>query len=522
MTPPTSSRPWSGAAVLPASVALYLLLAARMGPFTPDDAYISFRYAQHLAAGAGLTFNAGAAPVEGYSNFLWILICGAFAGLRLDLIEWSRWAGLACGVATLAVAWRMLVRRGVAPPHQAVVLLALASAGPFVLYSISGLETALFGLLLLVTLMCAERCADSGPVWLAGLAAGGVGLALCRPEGIVVFPLVLVLLIATGSLRQPRAAVLAGAAGFVLAVAVYHVWRTSYFGELLPTPFHSKGAGGALVHAWTTNLRYLFVRQNHYFAPLGWYDAGFAGLALIGQAAILARSRRVPVTAVPLAAALACAALYMNFVDWMPGMRYMAPLLAPVMVSLAPFELRFGGTANGSAGARLGTAAALVAVLAAGLGSVALLTQDARRNEESTRASQAALGRWLAAAMPGDALLAVSDVGAIPYYSGLRTMDINPRSLTDVRIATEGWSDAYFFERDPDVVILVSFSATRPAFYGEHLALYETPAFRERYTRVGVTRYDRPMDRCYWVFTGPRVHLTERQTRDLPAGVGAE
>jgi hypothetical protein len=124
--------------------------------------------------------------------------------------------------------------------------------------------------------------------------------------------------------------------------------------------------------------------------------------------------------------------------------------------------------------------------------------------------------------MPEDALLAVSDVGAIPYRSHLRTIDIHPRSLTDAHIATHGWSDAYFFERDPDVVVLVSFSLTEPAFYGEHLALYRRPEFRARYTRAGVTRYDWHMDRCYWVFTGTRVRLTESQIASLPEGVSAE
>ena len=44
-----------------------------------DDAFISFRYARHLAEGHGLCFNVGENPrVEGYSNFLWILVLAPF------------------------------------------------------------------------------------------------------------------------------------------------------------------------------------------------------------------------------------------------------------------------------------------------------------------------------------------------------------------------------------------------------------------------------------------------------------
>src|SRR4051812_27890475 len=38
-----------------------------------DDAMISMRFARNLASGHGLRWNAGATPVEGYSNFLWTL-----------------------------------------------------------------------------------------------------------------------------------------------------------------------------------------------------------------------------------------------------------------------------------------------------------------------------------------------------------------------------------------------------------------------------------------------------------------
>jgi len=38
-----------------------------------DDAMISMRYARNLAEGHGLVWNAGQAPVEGYTNLLWTL-----------------------------------------------------------------------------------------------------------------------------------------------------------------------------------------------------------------------------------------------------------------------------------------------------------------------------------------------------------------------------------------------------------------------------------------------------------------
>ena len=56
------------------------LLVALGKPSVFDDAYISFRYARHLADGHGLVWNVGE-RVEGYTNFLWTLLLG--------LLDWA-------------------------------------------------------------------------------------------------------------------------------------------------------------------------------------------------------------------------------------------------------------------------------------------------------------------------------------------------------------------------------------------------------------------------------------------------
>ena len=54
---------------------LVLLLAhAAVYTFLTDDAFISFRYARNLSQGHGLVFNPGFERVEGYTNFLWVLL----------------------------------------------------------------------------------------------------------------------------------------------------------------------------------------------------------------------------------------------------------------------------------------------------------------------------------------------------------------------------------------------------------------------------------------------------------------
>src|SRR4029077_5032767 len=66
-------------AIAGAAAAFYALFIARTA-FTIDgrtffslfdDGMISMRYARNFAHGAGLVWNAGQHPVEGYTNFLW-------------------------------------------------------------------------------------------------------------------------------------------------------------------------------------------------------------------------------------------------------------------------------------------------------------------------------------------------------------------------------------------------------------------------------------------------------------------
>ena len=69
-------------------------------PYMPDDAFISFQYANRWATGFGLTWTDGA-PVEGFSNLLWVLLLGCLSYFGLDIIEGARLLGIMCTIGTL-------------------------------------------------------------------------------------------------------------------------------------------------------------------------------------------------------------------------------------------------------------------------------------------------------------------------------------------------------------------------------------------------------------------------------------
>ncbi len=65
-----------------------------------DDAYISFRYARNLVDGHGLVWNPGE-WVEGYTNFLWVLILALGMKLGVDPATTAAIGGVLAGAAVL-------------------------------------------------------------------------------------------------------------------------------------------------------------------------------------------------------------------------------------------------------------------------------------------------------------------------------------------------------------------------------------------------------------------------------------
>ncbi|UCB51561.1 MAG: hypothetical protein JSV10_06080, partial [Candidatus Zixiibacteriota bacterium] len=74
--------------------------------FTQDDAFVSYRYVENFIQGNGLVFNSGE-RVEGYTNFLWIIVLSVFAQLGLNIIVVSKILGVASGCTALILLYQL-------------------------------------------------------------------------------------------------------------------------------------------------------------------------------------------------------------------------------------------------------------------------------------------------------------------------------------------------------------------------------------------------------------------------------
>ena len=221
----------------------YALLAWRFW-LVVDDAFISFRYARNFALGHGLRYNLGAhLPVEGYSNFLWVINCSLFELLHLDVALWAPLLSATSGLLLLWLVFDVLRRRlGL---NLVVVCLATLTLGcfpPFAVWSTGGLETMPFALLVFLTF---ERLVlrPEGPDGFGGGIAALL-LALMRVEGIGWALVILVLaLLSRSNIRQRNRRPLFT---FLLIVgtgfAVYYIWRYSYYQLPLPNTAYTKSS----------------------------------------------------------------------------------------------------------------------------------------------------------------------------------------------------------------------------------------------------------------------------------------
>jgi hypothetical protein len=272
-----ASAPPDRPAAAPLSRGLALLVLAAFGfglwraiqlAWICDDAFISLRYAENLVQGFGLVYNPGE-YVEGYTNLLWTLALAGALALGLPDIASAQWLGIASYAATAALLLAESLRRRRAEGSSGLPLAALVVlvAPDFHEWASGGLETSLFTALALAGMLGSRHVARSGH----GALGTGVLLALLtltRPDGLL-FAVAAAAGLAWDGRRREALRMLAPV---ILTACLWALWKGHYYGELLPTAFHSKSV---LSPYYAQGLVYLGL-----FLAKSWY-LPLAGGALV-------------------------------------------------------------------------------------------------------------------------------------------------------------------------------------------------------------------------------------------------
>jgi len=430
----------AGRFLIPTALAILISLAAWQSWshwFLIDDAFISFRYARNLAEGNGLVFNPGE-RVEGYSNFLWTCLTAAFIRSGLSPETAAPAIGLVCSLLLLVVLYRWSRDLGLSPGWALVAPAMLALNRSYAGWATGGLETRLFSLLLvaLAWRLDVERRDAKRPWPVSGIFAGLA--CLTRPEGWLC-PIIVVLtaLWLSHRARFPRLAT--WCAVFAAIAGTHLVWRVIYYGDWLPNSFRAKVPGLRL----ESGLVYLgLFALHHLAAPLAAtclsLPAGFGRI----RSNIASTAKDLSGFALPFCAA------YIGYVAAIGGdhfeFRFMDPVLPFLYLLFALIcsrSLASASPAPENAGRKAW--AILSAILLAASGglsavrgfagydsTVRFLGRDrsisivSMESESAYLAAWSRMGQWLARHAGPDESIAVAPAGAIPYYSGLKTLDM--------------------------------------------------------------------------------------------------
>jgi arabinofuranosyltransferase len=310
--------------------------------FLTDDAYITFRYISNHVRGWGYTWNPPPfRPVEGYSNFLWmVLLEGVWRVTGVDPPGAANAVSLLLSYGTLALGfawvWRMHLPPALARYRFALavaVLVGVLSHRTFLTWMSSGLETALF--IFCTTLWAVatvELGRGGGPRALAVSCAAASFTALTRPDGQLMVLASGLLVVGSLVTAPPRGRwVLAGLP--LLMDPAHLLWRRAYYGEWVPNTYFAKH-----VAAWPESGLHYALSFTLEYGVWVWLGVGLvASVAVVRRRGVreIARALRERPGAIAVAAVLAAHFAYYTLIIGGDHFEYRvyAHLVLPVMVS---------------------------------------------------------------------------------------------------------------------------------------------------------------------------------------------
>ena len=422
-----------------AVLCLLALGLAYVNRFIQDDAFISFVYAKSLVAGDGLTWFG--TRVEGYTNFLWVILIAAGMRMGMEPIALTYILGMAFFLFALCCLHRTACF--VTGSWFLAFLASVMFAGNYSVnsYATGGLETMMQTALVSAALLCFYKYKADGQSRCTSLVLLSLfsGLSiLTRLDSAVPVVVIYLFLLREFTVRRPKPftyawAILPAASLIVPWVA----WKLAYYGRLLPNTYYAKV--GAQASFDMNGIVYL-ARFLHWYWMWPFLTAGLIAAAIKYK---MLEPRLLP----PLLLVLSWA-LYIVYVggDFME-FRFIVPV-APFLFLVMAYLLHVTGTCIFNRPKSYCVVAATIILAASWNHSHAFSGVTADRTLDSIDVLETfydvypdrkwdRIGERLGRELGGkNVVIALHAVGAIPFYSGLETVDM--WGLNDLEVPLRG------------------------------------------------------------------------------------
>jgi hypothetical protein len=405
-----------------------------------EDAAMLLRYSEHLAQGHGITWNVGEHPVEGATDFLYMVAIAAVAFVaRIGVIQASRTI-LVVSIVLLPPVIFLATRcwRGANLWLRLAVSLFMAAL-PSVLFLSTCFGAPFMALAVALAWGMANRLmfVERGLKWVFGFAGVSLFCGLIRPEGVILALLMLISVIYVRR-REATQVVLASLSVFLSLGLIYFLWRWHYFGFILPNAFYVKGGG----HIYWDGFRLSCVNM----VKLTWPVLLMGCLAVRSKAA----TQRLVAMLIPLAGFTAIW-IFLSAAN-NHQMRFQYPLVplalisAPGLVNGLANDLHLPAFSSLSRSSRT----AIITLLCMSF-LVATTAVYRSFSPPDMPSSGTTLPVFLSKYASRGYTMATTEAGQFPFYSKWNAIDT--LGLNDAYIAHHGLSEAYLDRYKPELLL---------------------------------------------------------------------
>ena len=424
-----------------------------------EDAAMLMRYSDHLAHGYGVVWNIGQHPVDGATDFLFMVSVAGLMKIGIPLGRAVRGLGLfSVAVLTLLIYFvnRKLWKAHIAFAALSAIYLAVGTGLTYVAAYFGTPFFALFAALTWTLALTLDSKRESA-LWLSLLfALSGLITGLIRPEGVILAGLMMISIIVMKGWRTSTKTILIFLGVFLILGGAYFIWRWNYFGYPLPNPFYKKGGGVLHWDGFQASFSNVFSLCGIFLLA---YLIGFRSSKTARQTMAFL----IPV--IGFAAAFILISNETNF-----GGRFQYSLLPIVLLSWFPlvrgFDQEIGGPALGQVKTRPRW------FLAASLGVIAILILNSSYSQGIaigySRDGRYDMAQALEPYSSRGYTMATSEAGLLPLYSQWKAIDT--WGLNDEWIAHNGGITADYLDRyKPELIIFhAHFSPLVPPTTPEH------------------------------------------------------
>ncbi len=475
-------------------------------PWMLDDGFISFRYAQNFANGDGLIFNPGSEHVEGYTNFLWIIILTVGKIIGFDIVVLSKILGYIFSIGTILLILFFFGNGKQNFVRSILSAILLISNGAFTVWGSSGMETSFFTFLVTFSILIFRDIIKSVTVKKLFLLGVIVSLqALTRPEGYIFFVIFLLLIffkyfpfhnfkkgkinilkLLSFSLKKPKITqIVIFISPYLIFTTFHFIFRYLYYHDFLPNTFYNKVGLG--IYQYLRGLRYIkqFITSNLILIIIL-----FIGFVLKFKNFKMEKIEENFFN-LSLYFFITIYTIYIIFVggDVMPGHRFFAPILPAITILSASSIILISR--------KIQTKNFIVLMSSIFfLFNLAQWQYDIKLNEhlkgDVVAENGKEVGIWLKENFPKDTVIATNTAGTIPFYSEFKTIDmlgLNDKHIAKRKMPSMGkgfpghekTDGNYILSQDPDIIQFGSSLGSKEPVLISDLEISQNEKFWENY-----------------------------------------